>query len=88
MKESLSTASPFDVIFMDEVMPNMNGSVAIAQIRHMGFRGLIVSVTGNALEDDKISILASGANKIMTKPLKLPELRTLLQGNPRLFCNE
>lgn len=72
---------PFDVIFMDEVMPHMNGSEAIVQIRQIGFTGLIISVTGNALEDDKIAILASGASKVMTKPLKLIELRTVLQGD-------
>jgi len=43
----------FDIIFMDENMPKMNGIEASKKIREMGIMTPIVAVTANALTGDK-----------------------------------
>ena len=44
----------------------------------MGFRNLIVGVTGNMLDDDVDEYLKAGADIVLAKPLKLDLLQTLL----------
>ena len=44
----------------------------------MGFRNLIVGVTGNVLDDDVDEYLKAGADIVLAKPLKLDLLQTLL----------
>ena len=38
---------PFHVILMDFIMPNMDGTTAVKEIRSMGYTSLIFGVTGN-----------------------------------------
>ena len=60
----------YDIIVMDNLMPLMNGQDACAQMRSLGFNGLILGLTGNALPEDVAAYLARGANTVLiTKPL-------------------
>ena len=52
---------------------------ATKQLRAMGFKRLIVGVTGNVLEDDVAEYLAAGADLIFPKPIRVPTLHLLLQ---------
>lgn len=40
----------FDVIFMDFVMPHMDGPTATAELRRLGYTKKIIAVTGNVLQ--------------------------------------
>ncbi len=66
-------ASSFDLILMDYYMPNMNGPVAIEAIRRMGFKGMIVGVSG-VMDDDVNHFVQAGANLVMCKPITLAAL--------------
>jgi CheY-like chemotaxis protein len=70
----------YDIIFMDFMMPNMNGPQATKEIRLLGYTGLIIGVTGNMLSSDVTYFLESGANVILPKPLSVPALETYLMG--------
>jgi signal transduction histidine kinase/DNA-binding response OmpR family regulator len=62
-----------DMIFMDISMPEMDGREATAAIRIMEegrSRVPIVALTAHAMEGDSNSILASGMDRYMTKPLR------------------
>ena len=59
----------YDLITMDYQMPIMDGATAIRHIRQLGYQGVIVAVTGNAVDEDIRLLLSSGANRVMTKPL-------------------
>ena len=61
----------YDVITMDYQMPVMDGVTATKIIRNMGFKGKIIAVTGNALEDDVLTFKASGADIVLMKPLDI-----------------
>lgn len=63
-----------DLIFMDISMPEMDGRDAARAIRQAesgsGAHVPIVALTAHALEGDDETILASGIDEYMTKPLK------------------
>jgi CheY-like chemotaxis protein len=79
VKHSMETDAPIDMIFMDQVMPNMTGTEATRIIRDMGFDGGIIAVTGNVLEEDMQSVLAAGTDEIVLKPLKVPDLEKIIR---------
>ena len=64
----------YDAIFMDFVMPKMNGPEATRAIRELGYTGPVVGVTGNALHDDKLKFIHAGAKHVIIKPLKMNAL--------------
>ena len=68
----------YDVILMDNVMPNMDGPTASKELRALGYKGLIIGVTGSALPVDVEHFLKCGANHVLVKPLDLDCLQRLL----------
>ena len=68
----------FDAILMDSVMPIMTGPEATARIRALGYTGLILGVTGNALPEDIEHFTKCGANAVLTKPVNTDLLVKLL----------
>lgn len=74
---------PYDFILIDYQMPKMDGPTAIAAIRALGYKGIILGLTGNVLAADQDVMMAAGANDVLTKPLDSNilwvKLRTLLQ---------
>lgn len=65
----------FHLICMDAVMPIMGGLEATRQIRKLGFKGLLLGCTGNALEEDTAKFCLAGADEVMSKPLDIPTIR-------------
>ena len=59
---------------MDKEMPLCDGYAATQRIRALGFRGLILGVTGNAIVDDINAFLAIGADAVITKPVSFRAL--------------
>ena len=64
----------YDIILMDENMPNMNGIVATQEIRKLEKEESldhtpIVAVTANALEGDREKFLSAGMDEYLTKPV-------------------
>jgi len=80
VKQSMETDNQYDVIFMDYQMPRMDGPTATKRMRQLGYNGLILGVTGNALPEDIENFIAHGVNKVLTKPLNLELLETLISG--------
>jgi len=75
-----ASSTNFDIIFMDENMPVMQGSEVISNIRKMEKEekrksSVIISLTGDANRDTKEIILEAGANDILTKPVHIQKLK-------------
>ena len=69
VRESLREGVDYDVILMDNQMPSMMGFEATRLIRQSGFLGIILGVTGNALDSDVQQFLTNGADDVIVKPL-------------------
>ena len=59
-----------DVILIDNQMPRMTGAEAVQAMRSdLNYNGIIIGVTGNALESDILDFIARGADDVIVKPL-------------------
>ena len=79
VKDSMGNGVPFDAIFMDNSMPGMDGPEATKEIRKLGFVGKIFGVTGHADQNDIESFIASGADEVLVKPVKIAKFKDVLQ---------
>ena len=70
----------YDAILMDFMMPIMDGPTATRKIRDMGYEGLILGVTGNALPSDIDLFMGHGADRVLTKPVNVDFMKTALKG--------
>jgi signal transduction histidine kinase/DNA-binding response OmpR family regulator len=73
---------PVDLVFMDMMMPEMDGYEAITAIRaHATLHSMpIVALTAKAMPQDRSKILEVGANDYLSKPVAYEELiRVALQ---------
>jgi PAS domain S-box-containing protein len=73
----------YDIILMDENMPNMNGIEATKQIlkyekEHNLKHTPIVALTANALKGDRERFLKAGMNEYLAKPLDKNKLKEIL----------
>ena len=73
-----------DLVFMDISMPKMDGKEAATRIRALegdgGEHVPIVAMTAHAMTGDEVSILASGIDHYLTKPLRKPEILSHIAG--------
>ncbi|HKT81564.1 MAG TPA: CHASE4 domain-containing protein [Vicinamibacterales bacterium] len=77
----LARQNDYDVVLMDCEMPEMDGYEASRRIRtELGnTRVPIVALTAHAISEARERCLAAGMNDFLTKPLRLDDLRAMLQ---------
>ena len=82
-QDALNNARNFkpDAIFMDLVMPMMNGFEATHQFRQeIQFKDVVIIATSASIFDrDRWSSSEAGCNDFLSKPIRLPELIERLQ---------
>jgi two-component system, sensor histidine kinase and response regulator len=65
---------PFDLIFMDIHMPNMNGYEATEALRKSGMKVPIVALTANAMKGDDRKCFEAGCDDYLSKPIERKKL--------------
>ncbi|MDR2560651.1 MAG: response regulator [Holophagales bacterium] len=75
----------FDFVFMDHMMPGMDGVETTAHIRAMGqddayYKRLpIIALTANAISGVKEMFLANGFDDFLSKPIEMSQLAAVLE---------
>lgn len=73
----------YDIILMDNHMPDMDGREATRHIRAAealhGFRTPIIGVSADALDADRQACLAAGMDDYMTKPISMAAFNATLE---------
>ena len=79
-------SQPYDLIFMDIQMPELDGLETTRRIRSLEAAGKlphsplrIVALTANALPNDRFACLAAGMNDYVTKPVQVSAVRRILE---------
>jgi CheY-like chemotaxis protein/HPt (histidine-containing phosphotransfer) domain-containing protein len=80
---------PYDLIFMDVMMPEMDGMEATQIIRERQKKQaefpnykssiIIVAMTANAMQGDREKCLAAGMDDYLAKPVRLEDIRTIIE---------
>jgi len=73
---------PYDILFLDVQMPEMDGLECARQICHRWNRDkrpVVIAMTGNALMGDREKCLAAGMDDYISKPVRILELQTALE---------
>ncbi|MCL2265104.1 MAG: transporter substrate-binding domain-containing protein [Treponema sp.] len=68
----------YDVIFMDHMMPEMDGIETTKQIRDFGYNEPIVALTANAVAGQADMFMRNGFNEFISKPIDINQLNSIL----------
>ena len=83
-QEAIDTLArrPYDVVLMDVQMPEMDGLEATRRIRaaKLSYSPRIIALTASAVRGDREKCIAAGMNDYLTKPVRLAELKSCLDG--------
>lgn len=73
----------FDLVFMDQMMPGMDGLAATREIRRregdFGRRSVIVALTAATLDEDRVQCREAGMDDFLPKPFRRDDLITMLR---------
>ncbi|WP_242928647.1 response regulator [Pontibacter vulgaris] len=75
----LALAQPFDIIFMDIQMPEMDGLEAASRLRRANFVSPIIAFSANAYKDDIAKSIKAGMDDHLCKPFTNKDLVALLK---------
>jgi CheY-like chemotaxis protein/HPt (histidine-containing phosphotransfer) domain-containing protein len=70
--------SSYDIIFMDHMMPGMDGIEATKIIRSMNYKNIIIALTANALAGQAEMFLQNDFDDFISKPIDIRQLNQAL----------
>jgi len=72
--EKVESGNKYDIIFMDHMMPVMDGVETTEKLREMGYDGAIVALTANALVGNEEMFTQHGFDHFISKPIDIHDL--------------
>ena len=76
--EKVRSGEVYDIIFMDQMMPEMNGMETTSAIRKLNYTRPIVALTADALVGQAEKFLLNGFDGFLSKPIQTVHLNALL----------
>jgi CheY-like chemotaxis protein len=72
--EKIKSGKEYDIVFMDHMMPKMDGIEAVRIIREMGYAEPIIALTANAVVGKSEMFLKNGFDSFISKPIDIRQL--------------
>jgi len=72
--DKIKSGKIYDIIFMDHMMPKMDGIEAVKIIRSVGYKNPIVALTANAVVGQAEMFLENGFDAFISKPIDAKQL--------------
>jgi len=76
--DKIKNGKVYDIVFMDHMMPQMDGIEATKIIRDMGYNEPIVALTANAVAGQAGVFLENGFNDFISKPIDIRQMNLVL----------
>ncbi|GBU21686.1 histidine kinase [Fibrobacteres bacterium R8-0-B4] len=76
--EKTEKGNVYDIIFMDHMMPVMDGIETARKLREAGYKGPIVALTANAIVGNDEMFMHNGFDGFISKPIDVRQLNEVL----------
>jgi len=76
--DKVKEGNVYDIIFMDHMMPKMDGVETTQILRSMGYTNPIVALTANAVSGQADIFLGNGFDDFISKPIDVRQLNNVL----------
>jgi len=77
--EKIKEGNVYDIVFMDHMMPEMDGIEATKKIREIGYTKPIIALTANAVAGQAKVFLENGFDDFISKPIDIRQLNKALK---------
>ncbi|MCL2261010.1 MAG: transporter substrate-binding domain-containing protein [Fibromonadales bacterium] len=76
--DKIKSGKTYDIVFMDHMMPDMDGIEAAKRLRGLGYANPIVALTANAVAGQADMFLRNGFDDFIAKPIDIRQLDFVL----------
>jgi CheY-like chemotaxis protein/HPt (histidine-containing phosphotransfer) domain-containing protein len=76
--KKIERGDEYDIVFMDHMMPEMDGIETVKQIREKGYTKPILALSANAVVGQADIFMANGFDGFISKPIDIRELNAAL----------
>ena len=76
--DKIRKGKEYDIVFMDHMMPKMDGVETVKTLRGLGYARPVVALTANAVVGQTEIFLQNGFDDFLSKPIDLRQLNALL----------
>jgi CheY-like chemotaxis protein len=77
--EKIKDGKVYDIVFMDHMMPGMDGIETTEKIRKLGYTQPIIALTANAVVGQSDIFLQNGFDDFIYKPIDVRQLNSILK---------
>ena len=78
--EKINSGNTYDIIFLDDMMPKMNGRETLKKLKeNVAFKTPVIALTANAITGMKEEYLEYGFDDYLSKPIEKKELERVIR---------